>query len=326
MRRDLATLESVKVNNFFLFVALLIYGALESGAKPVSAYPFLLLLGFVLLFPLSSDPLGRIPPDRLASWPLSAAQRFGLRLASLALSPVLWVTMVLLLKTSTALGLFFLAVAIAAQALIVLANRVVKLGPTWNPARRIPPLPGRLGALIRKNLRQMLSILDCYLALLLTISGTAWRFLTPRPDPESFPILAFLVALALSTYTQCLFSLDSAAGATRYRMLPLRGWQILLAKGIAFLAILLVLVVPLNAAAGMTFGLIALAIGHIPSVAIRIPQLRWRFTSGRLIFGVAQMIAGTMLSVAEIHWGPIVLLLSAGMYGFSVYHCGRALD
>jgi hypothetical protein len=77
IRRDLGTFASIKVNNFFLFVALLIYGALNSGLPPKSAYPFLLLLGLLLLFPLSSDPLSRIPPDRLALWPFNPAQRLA---------------------------------------------------------------------------------------------------------------------------------------------------------------------------------------------------------------------------------------------------------
>jgi hypothetical protein len=106
---DLATFEAVKVNNFFLFVALLIYGALESGMRPSSAEPFLLFLGFLLLFPLSSDPLDRIPPHRLASWPLARGQRFALRLASLGLSPVLWLTVAIMLLAAPPLALFFLA-------------------------------------------------------------------------------------------------------------------------------------------------------------------------------------------------------------------------
>jgi hypothetical protein len=48
--RDLGTLASIKVNNLFLFVALLAYGALNSGQPPKSAEPFFVLLGFLLLF------------------------------------------------------------------------------------------------------------------------------------------------------------------------------------------------------------------------------------------------------------------------------------
>ena len=110
--RDLGTLATIKVNNIFLFVALLIYGALNSGQAPKSAYPFLVLLGFLLLFPLSSDPLGKIPPARLALWPLAAGQRLGLRLASLALSPIAWIGVLILLKTARPLmALAFCALA-----------------------------------------------------------------------------------------------------------------------------------------------------------------------------------------------------------------------
>jgi len=54
--RDLAS--SFKANN------LLFLGLLGSSAEAL-----FVLLGFLLLFPLSSDPLGRIPPARLALWP-----------------------------------------------------------------------------------------------------------------------------------------------------------------------------------------------------------------------------------------------------------------
>ncbi len=46
--RDLGTLQSVKINNLFLFVALLVYGALASGQPPKSAEPFFVLLGFLV--------------------------------------------------------------------------------------------------------------------------------------------------------------------------------------------------------------------------------------------------------------------------------------
>ena len=78
MRRDLGTFGSLKVNNFFFFVVLLVWGAVRSGMPPTSAYPFLLLLGLLLLVPLSSDPLNRIsagPPGFMAarSAPASSA-------------------------------------------------------------------------------------------------------------------------------------------------------------------------------------------------------------------------------------------------------------
>ncbi len=67
-------------------MALLVVGTSESGLPPWSAYPFFILMALPLLFPLSSDPLEKIPAERLASWPLSRRQRTALRLASLVLS------------------------------------------------------------------------------------------------------------------------------------------------------------------------------------------------------------------------------------------------
>ena len=61
-------------------------------------------------------------------------------------------------------------------------------------------------------------------------------------------MIGLLVALALSPYAQSLFGLDLESGVTRYRLLPLRGWEVLTAKDIAFLGLLFVLLLPLNPA------------------------------------------------------------------------------
>jgi len=299
-------------------VALLVYGALESGLRPRSAYPFLLLLGFLLLFPLSGDPLARIPAARLALWPLARRGRFGLRVASLALSPVLWVTVAILSSASAALAAFFVAVAIGAQALVVLARR-----PTWTPQARVPPIPGRLGLLIRKDARQMLTVLDTWVAILLSLGGCGWRAIDRHADPEAFPILAILVALALSTYAQSLFGLDAASGATWYRSAPLPGWKILLAKDAAFLGILSVLVLPLSPLPGLTFGLVALAVGHIPSVFLQMPVERWRFAGGRVMFAFFQAVPAFALGLAERRQGPLFLAVAAGAWALSLAACGR---
>ena len=310
-RRSLGTFGSFKVNNFFLFVALLMYGAFESGVPPRSAYPFLLLLGLLLLFPLSSDPLSRIPPDRLALWPLDTGSRVTLRLASLALSPVLWFALLLMIKAAPSLVLAFLTLVVAAQVAIAMAGRVARR-PRWNPVRVVPAL-----------LRGMLTILDTYAAAALALAGGIYCRFTPNPDPAAATFLAMLVALALSTSTQSLFSLDGGPGATRYRLLPVRGWQILLAKDASHLAILFVLVLPLSPLPGLTFGLIALAIGHFPSVLSNIPLRRWRFAGGRVAIGAAQMLAGFTAGYGESQSGPIYFAAAAALCCLSAIWCGR---
>jgi hypothetical protein len=324
--RDLSALDSLAVNNFFLFVALLVYGALNSGQPPKSAEPFFVLLGFLLLFPLSADPLGRIPKSRRALWPLDGGQRVALRLASLLLSPITWIAVLILLRAARpATALAFIAVSVGTQFAIVLSRRVAARAPAWNPLRHIPRLPGRLGALVRKDAREMLSFLDPYVAMALSAGGALYRWRSAHPDPAAFPIVGLLVALALSTYAQSLFALDGDPGMTRYRLLPLRGWQILLAKDIAFLVILGVLLLPLDPGPGITFGFAALAIGHHPSVLVGLPQQRWRFTGGRPFISALQMVGAMGLGFAEQEHRA-VLLLSVALWCASLWYYGRRWD
>ena len=277
-----------------------------------------MLLCLLLLFPMSSDPLSLIPPERLASWPLRRWQRVALRLASLGLSPVIWLVALILWKTaSLSLAAVVLALAVLAQLIKTRKGR---------PLRLVPRIPGRLGGVVRLSLREMLSVLDVYLALVLSLAATAYRLFADRPNPAAFPILSFLVGLALSTYAQSLFGLDLGAGMTRYRLLPLRGWEILLAKDAAYLGVLLILVLPLSPAAGLTFGIAALAIGHHTSVCAPMPQYRWRFAGGRVAFGAAQTIAGVILGFAAQQRGVWVLGLTALVWCASLVWYGRRWD
>jgi len=327
VRRDLRTLRSIQFNNFFLFAVLLTYSSLASQRKPAGAAPFLVLLAFVLLFPLSSDPLAKIPAVRLSLWPLTRGQWWRLRLASLALSPVLWAALVVAVTTGNVLaaGILLLA-AVAAQSLLVLLSLLAKKAPRWNPYRYIPQLPGMLGGLVRNNIRQILTVPDLYVATLLAITTSPYRWLSPHPEPRALLTMAFIVGLALSTYAQCLFGLDSASALTRYRLLPLRGWQILAAKDIAFLGILFVLVLPLCPGPGLTFGLVAVIVGRYPSVAFRLPQKRWRFTSGDPRFGVLQMIFGIALGFGVYENGKWFFVAVAITYIVSVFVGGWLWD
>jgi hypothetical protein len=308
VRRDLGTFAAFRANNFFFFVALLVYGAFQSGTMPVSSYPFVVLLGFLMLFPLAADPLAKIPRVRLASWPLRPPQRALLRTVALALNPVFWIAAALLLAASKA--------ALALIAIPVLTNGIAQ--PQWHPLRRMPSIPCRLAEPIRANLRQMFTVLDTWLAVCIAIVAHL-----PVVPPDARPILAMLVALALSTYAQSLFSLDGPL--TRYRLLPLRGWQIILAKDAAYLAILLVLTAAVTPAPALTFGLTSLALGRYPSIASRLPVERWRFSGGRVFVGALQMVVGAALGNAEASHAPAPFLIAAAAWAVSVWLGGRSL-
>src|SRR5262249_21940598 len=81
-RRDWTALQSLTGNNFFLISLFLLR---QSGTFVY------LILGLVLLFPLSTDPLRKIPASRLALWPLTGQERGILRLAGPWINPLTWV-------------------------------------------------------------------------------------------------------------------------------------------------------------------------------------------------------------------------------------------
>jgi hypothetical protein len=329
VRRDVGTFGSLGLNNFFFFIALMMYGAAESHMEPKSAYPMLLLLMIVMLFPLSSDPLEKVPPSRLALWPLSARQRVALRITSLALSPVVWLAVAFMLfkriRPGTAIA--FLTALIGVQMIAIVARVLLARVPRRMPFKWIPPLPGKLGGLIRNHMRQMFQVLDLYVALILTLGAIAYRFLAAHPDPDAFLILAVMVALAMSTYAQSLFGLDRASGAMpRYRLFPLRGWEVLLAKDAAYLAIVALLVSPLDALAGIPFAMFALAVGHHASVLDRIPLRRWRFTAGRAGVGVVQSVGGFIFGLSAHRVSRVYALASLAIYVGSLAFYGWRWD
>lgn len=298
VRRDLSTFGSIVANNFFLFVALLMAGAFTAGVRPISAYPFLALLVFLMLFPLAADPLAKIPAVRLGLWPLSRRQHLGLRAAALALSPMVWLVVVLAVRVGRP------EIALASVAIPLLTHSLA--APRWQPLRHVPAF----GELMRKNLRQMLSVLDPYLAALIAAIAVVARVRILEGGAAG---MAMLVALALSTYAQCLFSLDGPSGVSRYALLPLAPWRILLAKDAAYLALLFVLVLPVEPVSGLSAGLFALALGRYPAVRQRLPVMRWRFTSGRVFFGVLQIVAGAAtVALADRRW--VMLAFAAGVW------------
>src|SRR5450631_2370606 len=77
---------SLAGNNFFL-VAVLFLG---------KAGTFLfLIMGLVVLFPLSTDPLRKVPASRLALWPLEKREMWALRALSPLVNPMTWLIVAL---------------------------------------------------------------------------------------------------------------------------------------------------------------------------------------------------------------------------------------
>ncbi len=316
-RRDWQSFGSLGANNL-LFVTVLL---LQKAGTFIY-----LIVGLVMLAPMSADPLRKIPPSRLALWPLSSRERWLLRVLSPWINPISWGVAalgVLSLRGRISVGLVALAAGIFAAGFALSSISLPRGVGMW---RRVPHVPGPLNQLIRKNLRDILSTLDFYCALLMALSLAAYRLLGMPLPPEALLAMTLLIVLALSTYTQSLFGLDGESGLERYRLLPLAGWQLLLAKDGAFLAASIVLTLPGAPLAGLGAALMVLAIGHAPSVDQPMPQLRWRFTTGsNLVYGLYQAGLMGVAGSAVYFRGAWLLILCAAIWAATVWWYGRRL-
>jgi hypothetical protein len=283
----------------------------------------LTVMGVVVLLPLSSDPLSAIPRNRMRIWPLEDGERRLLRIVSPWLNPMTWIVVALAMWRRVSLGIVLLATGVLATGFLT-SMRVS--GGGRSPWRRMPRFPGPLNHLIRNNLREMLSTLDLFCGALIAFAGLIWRAAGLLPSEALFPLTA-ITMLAISTCALTLFGLDGDAGLVRYRLMPVCGWQVLLAKDAAYLTLALVLALPLSPAGAMGAALIALTIGHRTSVRTPQTQSRWRFQTGPS-FGdaIAQIVPMTMAGAAVVYTSRFLLLLCVALWACSTWWFGREID
>jgi hypothetical protein len=229
----------------------------------------------------------------------------------------------LLLRVGLPLALAFFVALVVVQGIVAAIGYATSRVTGFQMQRYIQQPPGRLGGVLRLSLRQIMMTLDFYVALAVSVCGTIYRWTDPHADRAAYPVLATVVALALSTYAQRMFGFDGPAGETRYRLLPMRGWQLLLAKDAAYLVVLTLLVLPLGVLPGLAFGLMALAVGRYASLTSSGTQLRWRFVGGDLPVGVLQVIAGAGAAFASLRFGLLGICGCVAVYLISLIAGGR---
>jgi hypothetical protein len=321
-KRDLKGIASVGLNNLVFCAVFLVQGSVPQRIF-LALLPVQILLLVPLLFAMSADALSRIPRERMSLWPLSGMQRFGIGTASLALSPAFWLfSTAIFLMGGLTWGLCFLMLAVGIQVLVWFAFLLLR-GQPQKVMGWVPRFPGQLGGIVQVELRHILTTLDFYAALMLCITGSCYRFFANVPQVEAYPILALLIGVSLSTYAQRTFALDGAGGRVRYRLLPLRGWQLLAAKDAAYLLVGGLLVLPLGLLPGMTFHFLALAVGRYPALRLGVPQRAWRFMSGDVRFGVVQILLGVIAGLGCARVSSLFLVAAVGVYAVSVSVGGR---
>ncbi len=316
VRRDFKTVGSFSGNNLFVVgVAFLFLG------DPGIFVALNAFIGLVLFIPLSADPLRVLPRDRLTVWPLSTGERRALRILSPWLNPITWLIVALAAWKRVSMGLCAVAVGVFAIGFVLPSLPSARKG-VW---RRLPSFPGPLNHLIRKNLRETLSTLDFWCSAVVSALSLGFRAAGLLPA-EALLQMTILVMLAFSTYAQTLFGLDGDGGMTRYRLLPVPGWQILAAKDVPFLLVSVVITLALAPGAGLAAALSALATGHHASVIHHSNQVRWRFSSG-VSFGMSVFQVTVMsLAAAAVHAFPLLVLVCAGAYAWSTWWGGPVLE
>lgn len=290
--------------------------------------PFVMLFvgvvaGIVLFFPLSTDPLRRIPPSRFQLWPLQAGERRLLRLISPWLNPMTWIVAGFVLWRGVSLGLGALAAALFLVGFLSpsLGLRGTGRSLGW-PLLRLGPL----GELVRKDLRGLVRTLDFYCALTVGGAAAAYRLAGLLP-PDAFLPGTLLTLLCISTCAQTLFGLDGRAGMTRYRLLPLRGWQVLLAKDLAFLGVATLFTLALAPLAGFAGALAALAAARYPAIRERRSQLRWRLQSGTSFGGALTQILAMVGAASAVHlYHPLLLIPCLLAWLISLWWGGREVE
>jgi len=314
-KRERKTFQSIATNNFFVASVLI-----------ADAAGFLYLLGAIaVLFPLSADPMRKVPPDRLALWPLDKKERRQLRLLSPWLNPVTWGLAALAawgVKHTESWTLFGAAFVLFAIGFLV---PTVSGEPAF--LRWIPAPGGAFIQLVRKSLREMMLTLDFYLALMLGVCALAYRIFMKSFPEEGLMVMTVLIVLSLSSYAQCLFGLESQGGITRYRLMPLKGWYILAAKDVAFLIVVLITTAAAAPLAGLAAGLAALTVGHAASLREGREQTRWRFSSGASFGnGVSQVLLLAGACVTEYRITPWILIPCVISCVISAFWYGRQLE
>ena len=306
-------------NNLVLAILLL---GLTGG---LAAAFLVTVVGLPLLLAMASEASPE-RAERLTLLPLSNREHALLRWVTRLADPVVALLVVLGLLAGQRGFAVVGSMLLAVLATRVASNRWRHRSP--GPRFQLRVRPGHCTGLFMMFLGGMLRTLDFYAALLVALAGLLYRIETPAPQPAALMGASLLVALCLSTGTQRLFAPEGPQGLARLRLLPLRGWHLLLLKDTAFLLILLPLVSPFSLSSGLAGGLVSLGLGHLRSLRPSgRPQRPWQFLTGTTMgFSAVQVsslfVAGIVAQTRALWVLPLCLILNLATLAWA----GRRLE
>jgi hypothetical protein len=282
---------------------------------------FSILMALVLFLPSSGDPLALIPAERFALWPLPERSRWLLRLVTPWLNPLAWLMVAGLIWKRVGIDLWA-----AVTAIFLLGFFASHVSIQRRLARPMFASASPLGQIAKLHLRQMRASLDLWCALLLAVPSLGFR-LAGRLDAAADLPLTLVILIILSTIGVTLFGSDGAGGLTRFALMPLAGWRVLLAKGLPFVGVAVICTLHLAPLAALGGALLLLAVGHFRSLSYAGQQMRWRFRAGHgFAMAMLQMVSAILAASAVDRFSKWALLACFAIYGASLWWCGRRLS
>jgi hypothetical protein len=323
--RSLRRFGSVAENNLFAVVLLLM--AEEPLDRPSMTSFFYLIVGVLVAFPLANDMTARIPAVRLGLWPLSRGQRVSLRIAHLLLNPVFFLAVLFpLLSRHRGIAAAIALAGVAAPVLIAVVPRLNINGLL----RLVPRFPGRLGGLIQNHIREFLCLLDVWFAAVIALGGVLYLWF-PRdpgsaraPDEMAPVVLSGFLVILLSTMAQANAGFDPQGAQARARLLPVSRRDLLLARDVAWVAVVVVITLPFGLLRSTAGAFAALAIGHQGVMHAAVEQHRGQFARGRLSWtGVFQIVGIAVAVATTLQFGWLSWVVCLAAWAISLVWFGR---
>jgi hypothetical protein len=194
-----------------------------------------------------------------------------------------------------------------------------RIGLAWTGC-----LPGRLGGLVWKEVRDFTRLLDFYLSLLVAVWGAF--YLAYAEDPSRHLIHAALVGVPLFNLSAAFnyFGLETPSGFDRYTLLPLSSRDVIISKNLAFAFVVAAPLCPSILLASWRFGIIEglvcftevtllaaayLAWGNLASISRPFRMQPFRFSSGG---PPVEMLAGAVFGSLPGVWLTYLLYHDGG--------------
>lgn len=136
-------------------------------------------------------------------------------------------------------------------------------------------IPGRLGALIQKDLRYWRRSLDLYFVAPIAIVTGIYLVAAPAPSRLSVVIAAVVLFIPLSSVAFNCFGFEKVSGFDRYSLLPLSGRDILFGKNLAWTMIMTATCLAILPFALWRVGFAASAVAGIDVALLGLAYLSW---------------------------------------------------